>query len=327
MQPKASVLFRAWAFFAGIGAWVLAIAMAFRGELLWAVVCAVFALSADAAGRVWSRRSPVPMPYFMRWVLLVHRGPHSPKRINGILQPRSGERILEIGAGVGVHALPIAPSLLPNGVLHVLDVQQEMLHELKRRAASGGVVNIVPSRGDAQALPYPDHTFDAAYLVAVLGEIPDASLALRELRRVLKPGGRLLVGEVLIDPDFISLLALQERAREAGFVFERRVGPSFAYCAVFRPVAAAVKQQARAGRPMPPRLLVGEAAGCVAESPPVIGRQLNREPFVRSRTQVFAAWRAKRQATGSGRFEYPGLLPGASWRLTLSAMEDRCIQC
>ncbi len=140
---------------------------------------------------------------------------------------------------MGVHALPIAPSLLPNGALHVLDVQQEMLHDLKRRASSCGVTNIVPRQGDAQALPYPDHTFDAAYLIAVLGEIPDASVALRELRRVLKPGGRLLVGEVLIDPDFISLLALQERAREAGFLFERRVGPSFAYWAVFRARAVA----------------------------------------------------------------------------------------
>ncbi|HMA47159.1 MAG TPA: AMP-binding protein, partial [Frankiaceae bacterium] len=55
------------------------------------------AVGADVAGRHWSRRSPVPMPYLMRWVLLVPRGPQSPARVQRLLQPRSGERILEIG--------------------------------------------------------------------------------------------------------------------------------------------------------------------------------------------------------------------------------------
>jgi ubiquinone/menaquinone biosynthesis C-methylase UbiE len=92
----------------------------------------------------------------------------------------------------------------------------------------------VPTQGDAQKLPYADRTFDAAYLIGVLGEIPDAGMALRELRRVLKPGGRLVISELLIDPDFISLPALREQAREAGFVYERSAGPRFAYSAVFR---------------------------------------------------------------------------------------------
>lgn len=237
MQSKAWILLRAWVVVAGFAAWALAVIQAFRGELLWAGACVVFAVAADAAGRVWSRKSQVPMPYFMRWVLLLPRGPHSPKYLKQVLQPRSGERILEIGPGVGVHALPIASSLVPDGVLDVLDVQQEMLDDLVRRAARSGITNIVPIQGDARKLPYPDRTFDAAYLIAVLGEIPDAALALRELRRVLKPGGRLVICEILIDPDFVSLPALQEKARDASFMFERSVGPSIAYTAVFRPAA------------------------------------------------------------------------------------------
>lgn len=236
MSPKSSTVLRAWIFFSEIAAWVIAVVMVFLGKLLWAAVCSVFALGTHMAGRVWSLKSPVPMPYFMRWTLLVPRGPQSPKNIEKILQPRSGDRILEVGPGVGVHALPIASSLLPDGVLDVLDVQQEMLDDLMRRAASCGLTNIVAKQGDARRLPYPDHTFDAAYLIGVLGEIPNALVALRELRRVLKPGARLLIGEVLIDPDFISLPALQEMARDAGFVFERKIGPSFAYGAVFRPM-------------------------------------------------------------------------------------------
>lgn len=237
VPPKTTIL-RGWVFSSGLAAWVLAGVMAFRGELLWAAVWAVFALGADVAGRVWSRRSPVPMPYFMRWVLLLPRGPHSPKKLERVLQPRSGERILEIGPGVGVHALPVASLLLPNGVLDVLDVQQDMLDNLARRAARSGLTNIVPRQGDAQKLPYPDRTFDAAYLIGVLGEIPDPVVALSELKRVLKPGGRLVISEILIDPDFISLPALQDKARGAGFVVERSAGPGFAYSAVLRPAAS-----------------------------------------------------------------------------------------
>lgn len=224
-------------FFMGLAAWILAAVMAFRGELLWALACVLFALGADTASRLWSRKSPVPMPYLMRWVLLVPRGPHSPKQLKKVLQPRSGERILEIGPGIGIHALPIATSLLPDGVLDVLDMQQEMLDDLTRRAAKLNIGNIAPKQGDAQQLPYPDRIFDGAYMIGVLGEIPDAVAALSELRRVLKPGGRLVVSELLIDPDFVSLSTLQEKTGNAGFVLQHYVGPSWAYSAVFRPAA------------------------------------------------------------------------------------------
>ena len=249
MGRKASTVLKAWIFHAEVAAWLLALVMTVAGKLRWAAAGAVVALGAHMAGRLWSLHSPVPMPYFMRWVLLVPRGPHSPARLQRILQPRRGERILEIGPGVGVHALPIAASLRPDGVLDVLDAQQEMLDDLMRRAARRGLTNIVPRQGDAQRLPYPDASFDAAYLVSVLGEIPDAPLALRELRRVLKPGARLLVAEVLIDPDFTSLPALREMASDAGFVFERQFGPPFAYSAVFRPAVS--RLAAECSRPDP----------------------------------------------------------------------------
>ncbi|MBI4569049.1 MAG: methyltransferase domain-containing protein [Planctomycetes bacterium] len=232
-----STILKASLFHAEIAVWLLALAMTITGDLWWAAASALVALGAHTAGRLWSRQSPVPMPYFMRWVLLVPRGPQSPARMQRLLQPRSGERILEIGPGVGIHALAIATALQPDGVLDVLDVQQEMLDDLMRRAARSGLTNIVPRQGDAQRLPYPDATFDAAYLISVLGEIPDAPSALRELRRVLKPAARLLIGEVLIDPDFVSLPVLRAMARDAGFLYERRSGPRIAYGVVFRPMA------------------------------------------------------------------------------------------
>ena len=237
-QNSALVILLAGIFYAGIAAWILALAVALLGELEWAGGFVAFALGVHLGGRLWSRLFPTPMPHFMRGVLEFPRGPHSPRRLNALLQLRRGERILDVGPGVGVHALPVAAALLPEGVLDVLDVQQDMLDDLMRRAASRGLTNIVPRLGDAQALPYPDRTFDAAYLISVLGEIPDPRAALAELRRVLKPNGRLVVCEVLIDPDYVTPAVLQDMARDAGFALERLVGPRFAYSALFPPVAA-----------------------------------------------------------------------------------------
>ncbi len=72
-------------------------------------------------------------------------------------------------------------------------------------------MNIVPTQGDAQALPYPDAIFDGAYLVATLGEVPDKDATLRELQHVLRPGGRIVVGEVQPDPHMVNFPVLEER--------------------------------------------------------------------------------------------------------------------
>ncbi len=102
------------------------------------------------------------------------------------------------------------------------------------RARRRGILNVLPTRGDGASLPYEDSSFDAVYLVSVLGEIPDPEAALREFRRVLKPTGRLVVGEIFVDPDFPRLGWLVQRARAAGLELECRTGGRFAYYASFR---------------------------------------------------------------------------------------------
>lgn len=224
-----------WAFLIEIGLGVAAFVAAISGHLLWAAVLVVLTAVSAFVAHAWSRKDPGPMPYLFRWILFMPRGPHSPQRLKRTLQPRIGERILEVGPGVGVHTLPVASTLAPDGILDALDVQQAMLDELKRRAANAGITNIVATLGQAERLPYPDHTFEAVYLISVLGEVPDGDAALRECRRVLKPCGRLVIGEVLIDPDYISLAALKEQARKAGFRFGQKTGSAFGYFAVFHP--------------------------------------------------------------------------------------------
>jgi ubiquinone/menaquinone biosynthesis C-methylase UbiE len=145
-----------------------------------------------------------------------------------------GDHVLEIGPGTGRHAVQVAQWIGPTGTLDVFDIQQDMLDAVMHRGFDQGLSNIIPSRGQAgDQLPYPDGRFDAAYLVTVFGEIPDPGVALRELRRVLRPGGRLAVGEVLLDPDYTSLRELRSRAEAGGFRFVRRYGSPFAYVAQF----------------------------------------------------------------------------------------------
>lgn len=221
--------------FSGAIAAVITLAALVAGKTAVAAVCMTAAVGAAVAARKTSRRHPGPMPYALRWVLFLPRWPLTVARLRTILGPEPGEHILEVGPGVGIYSLPIAAALGSSGTLEVLDVQREMLAALGRRARTAGVTNVVATEGDAQQLPYPDRTFDAAYLVGVLGEIPDSSAALRELRRVLKPGGRLVVGEVLVvDPDAVRLPTLRQAADQAGFVLERRLGPRFAYFCRFR---------------------------------------------------------------------------------------------
>ena len=225
---------QAWAFLAAVGSVLLMIATALRGELTWSLLSSLAAVGFWMITRRWQRLSPVPFPYAFRWFLQIYPRPaQSPTRLAQILQPRNGEHLLEIGPGIGVHALPVARALGPDGVLDVLDVQREMIEAVVHRARDAGVANIASREGDAGDLPYADQTFDGAYMITVLGEIPDGDAALRELARVLKPTGRLVIGEVFFDPDFVSLRRLLARAEEAGFVFGHKVGSPLAYLARF----------------------------------------------------------------------------------------------
>ncbi|HEX3316575.1 MAG TPA: class I SAM-dependent methyltransferase [Solirubrobacteraceae bacterium] len=191
-------------------------------------------VGALAAVALWWRRNPSACPYSQRfWVEAVH--PLITRaRLRATLAPASGEHVLEVGPGTGYYALPVADWLGPSGTLEVFDLQQEMLDHTARRAVEAGL-QVVPTRGDARSLPYADDAFDAAYLVTVLGEIPDQEAALRELARVVRAGGRVVVGEVIGDPHWVSPGALERRAAAAGLRLERRVGSPLGYFALLRP--------------------------------------------------------------------------------------------
>lgn len=193
------------------------------------------AAAATLAAALWWRKNPSACPYGQRfWV----QAPHpviSRARLCEVLRPAPTERILEIGPGTGYYTLALAEWVAPGGTVDIFDLQQKFLDHVLSRASARGIRNVVATQGDAMALPYEDASMDAVVLTAVLGEIPDRAAALREVRRVLKPHGRLVVGELFGDPHFTSLSALRLEAANAGLIYQMHSGNRLAYFARLTP--------------------------------------------------------------------------------------------
>lgn len=116
------------------------------------------------------------------------------------LDPRVGERILDVGSGPGYLVASLAEVVGPDGAVHGLDPSPSMNALARTRTADRPWVYV--DEGDAAALPYPDAWFDAAVSTQVYEYVADVPAALAELRRVLRPGGRALV----LDTDWDSVV-------------------------------------------------------------------------------------------------------------------------
>ncbi len=188
---------------------------------------------ATLGAALWWRKNPSACPYGQRfWV----EAPHpiiTRERLRAILQPERGERVLEIGPGTGYYSYDVAGWIGSEGRLEIFDLQQEFLDHVMRGATERGLANLTPTQGDATQLPFEDGSMDAVLLTAVLGEIPDQGAALREIHRVLKPSGRLVVGELFGDPHFTTLSSLKRQTSEAGLRYESHAGNWFGYFARF----------------------------------------------------------------------------------------------
>jgi ubiquinone/menaquinone biosynthesis C-methylase UbiE len=186
---------------------------------------------------LWWRKNPSACPYGQRfWV----EAPHpiiTRERLRSVLRPEPGERLLEIGVGTGYYSLELAEWVAPAGTLELFDLEPKFLDHVMRAAGERGLQNLTPTQGDATALPYGDDSVDAVILTAVLGEIPDTAGALREIARVLRPGGRLVVGELFGDPHFTTLASLERQCDQIGLGLEERSGNWFGYFARLAPAA------------------------------------------------------------------------------------------
>jgi ubiquinone/menaquinone biosynthesis C-methylase UbiE len=139
----------------------------------------------------------------------------SRRQLLGTLGLSDDSTVLELGPGPGFFS-PTVAKAIPHGRLELVDVQLPMLRKARRRVQRAHLGNVSFTCGSGCELPYGDRTFDVAFLVAVLGEVPSPAACIRELARVLQPGGRLSITELAGDPDAVSREQLSSLLLDAG---------------------------------------------------------------------------------------------------------------
>ncbi|MFF1920090.1 methyltransferase domain-containing protein [Streptomyces sp. NPDC058221] len=132
------------------------------------------------------------------------------------LDARPGETVLDLGCGPGTDFDPLADAVTRTGSVIGVDISQDMVDQARRRTAERPAVDV--RLGDVHALPLEDDSVDRAWGDRVLQHVADPAGALAECRRVLRPGGRLVMAE----PDWDSL-AIDHRDLEVSRGYTRHI--------------------------------------------------------------------------------------------------------
>ncbi len=114
-----------------------------------------------------------------------------PQALIRALGVRPGMVCVDVGAGTGYFALPLAAAVGPEGHVYAVDVSQEMLKHLDARL--GGIENVSPLLSEEARLPLADASADLVLVANVFHELSEPAAVLAEVRRVLRPGGRVAV--------------------------------------------------------------------------------------------------------------------------------------
>ena len=110
-----------------------------------------------------------------------------------------GERVVDIGCGAGIDSLIAASMVTETGHVIGVDMTPAMLEKASASAATTGLRHVEFRAGFGESVPVPDAWADVVISNGVLNLMPDKVTALSEMARVLKPGGRLQIGDILVD--------------------------------------------------------------------------------------------------------------------------------
>jgi SAM-dependent methyltransferase len=134
-----------------------------------------------------------------------------------VAELRDGERVLDLGSGGGIDVILSARRVGPTGRAFGLDMTDEMLELAVKNAAEAGVTNVEFVRGTIESVPLPSSTIDVVISNCVINLAADKTAVFREIARVLRPGGRVGVSDVVAD-DSLSQADRAERGSFAGCI-------------------------------------------------------------------------------------------------------------
>jgi SAM-dependent methyltransferase len=131
-----------------------------------------------------------------------------------VAELREGETVLDLGSGGGIDVILSARRVGPTGTAYGLDMTDEMLALAQRNAREAGVANVHFLKGVIEQIPLPAASVDVVISNCVVNLSPDKPAVLAEIRRVLKPGGRVGISDVVAE----DRLTPEERAERGSFV-------------------------------------------------------------------------------------------------------------